>query len=172
MVKYNFRRLSVSWWSCNYMDWRLWFGMNGWVGMTVWVNRWLWKSALIQQSSSHSKWMCEKIDPSTGLMFPQTTVEEMGHMSPEEIGNSSPTEAPLTGQLQKTWHLSQESVIPRTWTHNIRSQWNLFFTVTHSGTISEVIHLLSLSILTSTTSRTSKMFTMCVSVTQRRRMMV
>ena len=47
---------------------------------------------------SHSKWMCESMDPFTGHVFPPTTVEEIKHMSPEQIGNSSNAEAPLIGQ--------------------------------------------------------------------------
>ena len=47
---------------------------------------------------SHSKLMCESMDPFTRQMFPPTTVEEIVHMSPEQIGHSSPAEAPLIGQ--------------------------------------------------------------------------
>ena len=50
------------------------------------------------QTVIHSKLMCESMDPFTRQMFPPTTVEEIEHMSPEQIGNSSPAEAPLVGQ--------------------------------------------------------------------------
>ena len=90
------------WWFTTIDLPRQWFGMNGWLGLTVRVNGWPWKSALIQQSSihpvSHSKLMCERMDPFTRQLFPQTT---MGDMSPEQIGNSSPTKAPLIGKRRR-----------------------------------------------------------------------
>ena len=77
---------------------------------------------------------CERMDPFSRHMFPQTTMDEMGHMSPEQIGNSSLSNAPLIGQPSKVndeTHVSttpsQESVFTGTCTHCSRSQWDLVF---------------------------------------------